>query len=150
MPVFDYHFIVAAPLDAVNDFHKDTSALKRLTPPPVFVQLHHVEPLSEGSISEFTMWFAFFPVRWTAVHTNVNQNGFMDTQENGLLAKWQHTHRFIAITPGQTRIEEHIEYEHRRDWRGVVSRVLFAPPALYALFIYRRWVTRQALSSSQR
>ena len=32
MPVFDYSFTVDAPLEAVRDFHHDTSALKKLTP----------------------------------------------------------------------------------------------------------------------
>ena len=40
MPVFDYSFTVPASLAAVRDFHRDTSALKRLTPPPTIVQLH--------------------------------------------------------------------------------------------------------------
>ena len=48
MPVFDYSFTVDAPLAAVRDFHHDTSALKRLTPPTTIVQLHSIEPLAEG------------------------------------------------------------------------------------------------------
>ena len=51
MPVFDYSFTVDAPLEAVQDFHHDTSALKKLTPPPTIVQLHSIEPLGEGSVS---------------------------------------------------------------------------------------------------
>lgn len=44
MPVFDFQFTVRAPLTAVRDFHRDTSALRRLTPPPTIVQLHAIEP----------------------------------------------------------------------------------------------------------
>ena len=53
MPVFDFSFTVDAPLSAVRDFHRDTSALKRLTPPPTFVRLISIEPLAEGSVSKF-------------------------------------------------------------------------------------------------
>ena len=48
MPVFETSFLVPASLSAVAAFHRGTEALKQLTPPPVFVQLHHVEPLAEG------------------------------------------------------------------------------------------------------
>ena len=44
MPVFDFQFAVHAPLAAVQEFHHDTSALKRLTPPPTIVQLHERSP----------------------------------------------------------------------------------------------------------
>ena len=67
MPTFDYSFTVDAPLDAVRRFHSDTSALLRLTPPPTIVQLQSIEPLAEGSVSKFTLWFGFLPLRWTAV-----------------------------------------------------------------------------------
>ena len=145
MPVFDFAFKVRAPLSAVSEFHRDTRALRRLTPPPVFIQLHAVEPLGEGSVSEFTMWFGPLPVRWIAVHSDVSQHGFTDTQERGLMRRWQHTHRFTAEGDGATRIDEYVEYEHHADWRGILSRVLFARPALRLLFAYRRFVTRRAV-----
>ena len=88
MSEFDYSFVVEAPLEAVSEFHYSTATLKKLTPPPVFVQLHAVEPLGEGSVSEFTMWFGPLPVRWRAVHSNVSQDGFTDRQERGLMKRW--------------------------------------------------------------
>lgn len=88
MPVFDTSFTVPAPLQKVAEFHRDTRALKRLTPPPVFVQIHSMEPLAEGSRSVFTMWFGPLPLRWTAIHSNVDtMHGFTDTQEKGPAAK---------------------------------------------------------------
>jgi ligand-binding SRPBCC domain-containing protein len=146
VPVFDYAFTVRAPLQAVADFHRDTATLKRLTPPPIFVQLHRVEPLAEGSVSEFTLWFGPLPVHWTAVHSNVNAlRGFTDTQRGGLLQAWQHSHTFTPEGPGATRVSEHVEYAHRPGGRGLLSRILFAPPALRFLFWYRSFVTRRAL-----
>ena len=150
MPVFEYQFTVDAPLRAVSDFHHDTRALKVLTPPPVFVQLHEVEPLAEGSVSRFTLWFGPFPVRWMAVHYDVSPRGFTDTQEEGLLKRWQHTHRFTPDGPDRTQIREYIIYEHYRGWRGAASRMLFSRPALWLMFTYRAWVTRSTLRRSQR
>nr|MBN1230087.1 hypothetical protein [Anaerolineae bacterium] len=150
MPVFTFSFTVDAPLEKVAAFHSDTRALRRLTPPPVFVQLHDIEPPTEGSISRFTMWFGPFPVRWVAVHTGVGPNGFTDTLEDGLLETWRHTHRYTAEGPDRTLISEYIVYRHRRGWRGLISRLLFAPPMLWFLFTYRRWVTRRSLTTNPR
>ena len=65
MPVLDFKYMVQAPLKAVQEFHHDTSALKRLSPPPTIVRLHEIEPLGEGSVSRFTLWVGILPLRWT-------------------------------------------------------------------------------------
>jgi ligand-binding SRPBCC domain-containing protein len=145
MPVFDYSFTVEAPLEAVRDFHRDTSALKTLTPPPTIVQLHAIEPLAEGSVSTFTLWVGPLPLRWKAVHRNVSDRGFTDVQAEGPAAKWEHTHTFVPLENGHTEIREHIEYEHKRGFWGLVTRMLFSWPSLWFMFGYRRWMTRRSL-----
>lgn len=142
MPVFDYSFTVDAPLEAVRDFHHDTSALKRLTPPPTFVKLISIEPLAEGSVSRFVLWVGPLPLRWTAVHRGVSDHGFTDVQESGPAASWAHTHTFTPLPDGRTRIDEHIEFAHRRGPWGIVTRLLFSKPNLWLMFTYRCLVTR--------
>jgi len=68
METFTITFQVKTPIQAVAEFHSSTNALKKLTPFPVIVQIHQLEPLGEGSMAEFTMWFGPFPVRWVAQH----------------------------------------------------------------------------------
>ena len=104
MPAFSYYFTVRAPLQAVCDFHHDTSALKKLTPPPTIVQLIDIEPLCEGSVSKFTLWVGPLPLRWTAVHRNVSLHGFTDIQIAGPAKKWEHTHTFISLSQKMTEI----------------------------------------------
>ena len=145
MPVFDYSFVVDAPLAAVRDFHRDTSALKKLTPPPTIVQLRSIEPLADGSVSEFTLWVGPLPLRWKAVHRGVSDHGFTDVQATGPAAKWEHTHSFVPLADGRTEIREHIEFEHKPGPRGLDTRFLFSRPNLLFMFGYRRWVTRRAL-----
>ena len=89
MPIFETSFTVNAPLEAVAAFHADTSALKILNPPFVIVQLHRVDPMADGSISEFTLWMGPLPIRWRAIHSDVGPNGFTDTLEDGPMASWQ-------------------------------------------------------------
>jgi len=142
MPVFDFSFTVDAPLEAVRDFHRDTSALKRLTPPPTFVRLISIEPLAEGSVSKFVLWVGPLPLHWTAVHRNVSDRGFTDVQASGPAATWAHTHTFTPLSDGRTRIDEHIEFEHKTGAWGIVTRLLFSKPNLWLMFSYRRFVTR--------
>ncbi|MDO7682896.1 MAG: hypothetical protein MUQ52_10465, partial [Pirellulales bacterium] len=143
MPVFDFSFEVDAPLVVVQEFHHGTSALKQLTPPPTIVQIQSVEPLAEGSISRFTLWVGPLPLRWTAIHKNVSDNGFTDVQQSGPAKKWEHTHTFTEVDATHTRINEHIEYEHKRGLWGIVTRILFSYPNLYFMFCYRRWITKR-------
>ena len=149
MPTFDYSFTVNAPLSAVQAFHSDTSALKRLTPPPTIVQLHSIEPLAEGSVSKFTLWVGPLPLRWTAVHRNVSPRGFTDVQAAGPAARWEHTHTFTPLDADTTRIDEHIEFEHKPGFWGVVTRLLFSRPNLLLMFTYRKLATRWHLRNAR-
>ncbi|RLT07672.1 MAG: hypothetical protein DWI22_09470 [Planctomycetota bacterium] len=145
MPIFDYRFTVAAPLEAVSAFHFQTGILKALTPPLMIMQVHRFDPLANGSIGEFTMWMGPIPVRWVAEHSEVSQTGFIDTQIQGPMKSWKHTHRFNHVTPDLTEVHEHIEIAHHSGLRGLWSRILFPRPALIALFTYRCWATRRAV-----
>lgn len=146
MPVFDFKFTVTASLKDVVDFHRDTRALKQLTPPPAIVQLHDIQPLCEGSVSKFTLWVGPLPLKWTAVHRDCSDHGFTDVQQSGPAKKWEHTHSFVAVSDSVTEIREHVEYDHKSGLWGLVTRFLFAKPNLYVMFLYRRWVTRRALA----
>lgn len=149
MPTIESSYVVKASLQAVAEFHHSTQVLRQLTPPPVIVQIHRAEPLAEGSQSEFTMWFGPIPVRWLAVHSQVDPlSGFTDTQARGLLKRWVHTHGWAAEGENLTRLTDRVVYEHSDGWRGLLSRLLFAPPLLRLMFFYRRLVIRKALESS--
>ena len=144
MPTFDYRFTVDAPKSAVSAFHRDTRVLKSLTPPPIFV-LHSFEPLSAGSLADFTLWFGPVPVRWKAEHTGVSESGFTDTQISGPLARWEHTHTFTAVDAQTTIVDEHIAYEYGHGIHGLFGRLLFSKPALYSLLTARKLLTRRHL-----
>ena len=88
------------------------------------MQIHSVEPLAEGSVSRFTLWVGPLPLRWTAIHKHVSGNGFTDVQESGPAKKWEHTHTFVELDTMRTAVKEHIEYEHKRGFWGLVTRLL--------------------------
>jgi len=144
MPTFKYEFTVDAPQTAVADFHYQSS-VKELTPFPIIVRLHEFEALGEGSKADFTLWFGPLPINWKVIHSQVDQNGFTDTQVQGPLKNWQHTHRFIAVDEQTTRVSEHIVYEYKPGFKGLLSRLMFSGPALTMLFTARKMITRGAV-----
>ena len=148
MPTFDYSFTVNAPLEAVSAFHHDTSVLKILTPPPIFVQLHNFEALGEDSKAEFTLWFGPLPIKWQVVHSEVTENGFTDKQVVGPLKKWKHRHQFLAISSNVTEVREHIEYEYRDGFQGLINRIMYSKASLYLLFTARKIITRKNVTSN--
>ncbi|MFK7819908.1 MAG: cyclase [Planctomycetaceae bacterium] len=146
MQTFDYRFTVDAPVAAVSAFHFEPGILKALTPPLMIMKVHRFDPLAEGSIGEFTMWMGPVPVYWKAEHSNVSEIGFTDTQVEGPMKYWAHTHRFNQIDANKTEVHEHIEYEHHGGLKGIWSRMLFPKVGLTALFTIRRSLTRRQVA----
>ena len=137
---YEHRFTVEAPLTAVAEFHKDTSALRLLSPPPMVVQFNNVEPLEEGSVADFTMWLGPVPIRWVALHSEVDPlHGFVDTQQSGPFRSWRHRHQFRAVNENRTEVIDTIEAEYG----SLVSRFMWAN--LPVLFGYRGWRTRREL-----
>lgn len=142
MPTFHHSAKVNASLESVEAFHRDPRNLRRVTPLPM--RLHRHEWTEDTGRMELTVWFGPLPVRWEA-GLETHSDGFIDRQAEGPLEIWDHTHTFASVGPGVTRIDDDIEYTYRAGWRGWVSRLAFAPPALRVLFAYRIWRTRRAL-----
>ncbi len=145
MKIFESKFIVAADIAQISAFHASARALRKLTPPPVWMQFHHLDPLSEGAVAEFTMWFAVIPFRWKAVHSEVQPNGFIDQQESGPLKIWKHEHQFKAISENKTLVYDRIEYVHFSGLKGFISRLFFNQLGLSFLFFYRKLITRLSM-----
>ena len=142
---YQHSFKVNAPLSTVADFHKDTRALRHLTPPPMTVNFNNIEPLAEGSVADFTIQFGPVSVRWVAVHSEVTeQNGFIDTQTKGPFQVWRHHHKFRAIDEQTTEVIDEIEAEYG----SAISRFMWLN--LPVLFAYRARQTRKALETKNR
>lgn len=146
MPVFDFRFIVDAPLDAVRRFHGSPKVLSELTPPPLRVQVYQFGEMEDGMIARFALCLGPLTVDWEARHEDVSENGFTDIQVSGPLKSWRHSHRFTPLTPRRTEIHEHVEYEFGDGLRGFLNRLMFGRAAVWLLFTYRRRVTRLKLA----
>lgn len=145
MKTYTHQFQVNATLESVLDFHRDSRALKQLTPPPLFVTFKKVEPLAEGSVADFTMWFGPIPIRWVAKHSDVDpERGFTDEQIQGPFKAWVHQHSFQPIDESRTIVIDRVQAEPGdHPFWGLVSRFMWITMPI--LFAYRAWRTRRAL-----
>ncbi len=145
MRKFDHQFEVAAPLTRVAEFHRDARTLRLLTPPPALVQFHMVQPMREGSVADFTLWLGPIPVRWVAVHHDIDaQIGFTNSMMKGPFEAWVHQHRFEALDENRTRITDTIQaLPGPHPFWGLISKLMWNN--LPVLFAYRSWRTRRAL-----
>jgi len=148
MPVFEHRFSVAAAVERVAAFHYAAEAFSRLIPPGMILRIHQQDALANDSVNEFTMWMGPIPVYWKAVHSDVSDSGFVDTQTAGPMAAWVHTHSFEAVSADECVVIDHIEYEHHKGWRGIRSRLLFARMGLRVLFAWRALATRRSVRST--
>lgn len=133
-------------LEDLWDFHADPRALRRLTPPPVFVQIREDrrDSLTEGAI-DFVLWMGPLPVRWRAVHEpGPTPTSFVDRMIAGPMAYWRHEHLF-SKDGTQVYLTDRIELEHRPGLYGWLTRLFFDGPALRGFFQYRHWRTRTFL-----
>ncbi len=147
MKIFQHRFTVQASLRDVAAFHASKEAFQRLVPPGMILQIHRQDPLANDSVNEFTMWMGPVPIYWKAVHSDVTDTGFVDSQTAGPMRSWVHRHTYEQTNDNQTAIVDHIEYEHDTGWRGIRSRLLFTRLGLSLLFGWRTWATRRGVAS---
>jgi ligand-binding SRPBCC domain-containing protein len=142
---FQHEFQVNASIERVAEFHSDTTTLKLLNPPPLFVQFNNLQPLAEDSVADFTIWFGPLPINWVAVHSDVNpMEGFTDTQVKGPFKTWVHRHSFRRLDQNTCAVKDDIQAEPGEGFfNGILSRLMWLN--LPFLFAYREWRTRRAV-----
>ena len=144
LKTYQHQFEVASSITRVAEFHLDARTLGLLTPPPVIVKFHMVQPLKEGSVVDFTLWLGPIPVRWVGVHHDIDPlTGFTDSMMKGPFEAWVHQHQFVALDPNRTRVIDTIKaLPSPHPFWGLVSSFMWY--TLPLLFAYRSWRTKSA------
>jgi ligand-binding SRPBCC domain-containing protein len=125
-------------------FHQDSTGLKELSPPLMFIRLKKAEPIAEGSVVDFRMWLGPIPIDWIAVHSDVTENGFTDTQVSGPFTSWTHRHTFHLLDSRMAEVVDEIQAKPGRGlYWGLVSRLMWL--GLPVLFAYRARVLKRKL-----
>lgn len=140
---FEHRSTIPTTMEAMIAFHEDPAAFSRLSPPPIFAQIHRREwrSMRDAEI-EFTLWFLILPIRWTARHEpGPTPTSFIDRQVKGPVKLWVHRHLFEQVNGGITLIDR-LTILHRPGIQGVFTRLLFNTLSLRFLFTYRHMRTR--------
>lgn len=146
--IFERQTLLKTTLANVLAFHRDPKALAQLTPPPIFVRVLRDErtSLTEGEI-EFTLWFAFIPIRWLARHEpGPTPTSFSDRMVKGPMAYWYHEHIFEQVEHGVI-LRDRLTLAHQPGVKGLLTRLMFDGLPLRILFFYRHWRTKRAVES---
>ena len=144
--VYEKSSVIRTTLDDMIAFHNDPAALAKLSPPPIFMQMHEDNrtSLSEGDL-KFTLWLGPIPIKWHAQHEpGPTPHSFADRQLSGPMAHWRHEHIFTETAEG-IQLTDRVTIAHRKGIQDLLTRFMFDGIPLRILFFYRHLRTRMAL-----
>jgi len=156
---YRHRFELDAPLAEVAAFHCRPESLRAITPRLLPMQVLGTPPpeLVAGDELTLRMWLGPLPVIWRSRiealpdgdggRGGSGVTGFQDRQTDGPFAYWLHRHRFVALGPHRTAVEDEIEAHLRRHlaW-GVIGLKMWL--GLPLLFAWRQHRTRRLLGAS--
>lgn len=150
--VLEREQLVTASLDRVVAFFGDASNLDALTPP--WLRFRIVTPLPIemrcDTRIEYQLRLAGVPLRWrTRIAKWDPPHGFVDVQERGPYALWEHSHHFRACAEG-VWMADVVRYALPFAALGAVAHALAIRAALAAIFDYRFARIREQFGSPWR
>ncbi|NNL66421.1 MAG: SRPBCC family protein [Myxococcales bacterium] len=145
--VLEREQLVRAPADAVFEFFADAGNLQTITPPWLgfeFVTPMPIEMKVDARI-EYRLKLAGVPLRWrTRISRWEPGRGFVDEQERGPYALWEHTHRF-EVTDRGVWVSDRVRYALPLGPLGRIAHALAVHSALHRIFDFRFQRTRELL-----
>ena len=130
---------IPAPQEQVFAFFSDARNLESLAPPWVGFRFAAPppSPMLAGARIEYRIRLAGIPVRWrTAIQSWDPPHGFVDVEERGPYALWEHTHRFKPCAGG-TLMGDSVRYALPLGPLGALAHALAVRAALAAIFDHR-------------
>lgn len=130
---------IPASLETVSAFFADAGNLDVLTPPWLRFRILTPLPIEMRADAriEYRLRLAGVPVRWrTRIAKWEPPFAFVDVQERGPYALWEHTHRFQPLGDG-VLMADVVRYALPWGPLGALAHVAGVKAALAAIFDYR-------------
>jgi hypothetical protein len=130
---------IPAPLDRVFAFFSDAGNLEAITPPWLGFRILTPQPIAMRADAriEYRIRLAGVPLRWrTRIARWDPPRGFVDVQERGPYALWEHTHAFVSRGDG-VHMSDVVRYALPLGPLGGAAHALAVRAALAAIFDYR-------------
>ena len=134
--------------DAVFEFFSDAANLAWLTPPWLELEIHTPLPVEKrvGLQLDYTIRLWRVPVRWRTRFTSWDPpHGFVDVEERGPYALWEHTHVFRPEGEG-VRVIDRVRYALPLGPLGRLAQRVAVGRILTAIFDYRARRIRERFS----
>lgn len=128
-----------APIERVFAFFGDAGNLETITPPWLRFRIlpPPVGEMRAGARIHYRLRWRMMPIRWiTEIREWQPPFRFVDVQERGPYALWEHTHEFEPERGG-TRMRDHVRYALPFGCLGSTAHRLFVRRDLAAIFDYR-------------
>lgn len=145
------HYVATTPLpvsvEAAFAYHARRGALERLIPPWEAATIEASDgSIEAGSRVVLKTRVAGVPLRWVARHTDHDPpRRFVDTQQSGPFAAWEHRHEFEQLSENTSRLRDSIRYQLPAGALGRGLGRAVVASKLETMFAYRHRVTRDDL-----
>lgn len=130
---------IAAPLGAVYPFFSAAENLETITPPWLGFRIRSTPPIDMqvGARIDYTIRLGGLPMRWRTRITAWEPGArFVDVQESGPYACWEHTHTFRELGGG-VLMTDVVEYDLPLGWLGRLAHGALVRALLARIFDYR-------------
>jgi ligand-binding SRPBCC domain-containing protein len=130
---------IARPRDEVFEFFSNAQNLEALTPPWLSFRILSRTPIPMHAGAEIGYQLAWhgLPIRWKTVILEWHPpHSFVDLQERGPYALWEHTHSFLS-EEGGTRIVDHVRYRLPFGFLGSIAHRIRVRNDIARIFDYR-------------
>jgi ligand-binding SRPBCC domain-containing protein len=130
---------IPASLEAVSAFFADAGNLDALTPPWLRFRILSPLPIEmrADALIEYQLRLAGIPVRWrTRIAKWDPPFEFVDVQERGPYALWEHSHRF-RVLGGGVLMADFVRYALPFGPLGALAHAAGVKASLAAIFDYR-------------
>lgn len=143
---------IGSPAEEVFAWHMRPGAFERLVPPWESVRVVSRDPaMAEGSRVVLELRVGPVPIRWTAVHRDIQEGRrFADEQQGGPFRYWRHEHRFVPIANGRSRLEDDLTFELPLGWLAEALGGRAVERRLGRTFAFRHRVTRGDIDTHRR
>ena len=138
---------ISRSLSETFDFFARAENLGRITPPWLHFRIRSQLPIQMrvDARIDYTIRLAGIPLRWrTRIAAWEPERRFVDIQERGPYALWEHTHLFEPRKSG-VLMTDRVRYALPLGWLGRATHALAVRAALASIFDYRYQTIRAIL-----
>lgn len=147
MTIIESSVVIAAPIEAVFDFHTDTDNLGLISPPWMKSKLIRESGSGEGKMLELqVMQYNIFPSKWIVKIEEFDRPfRITDLMISGPMKYFRHSRTFSQPCASLTQMVDHLEYEVPFGFIGKIADNISIKKMMEQMFEYRHQKTKEIL-----